>query len=229
MKGDRRRFIRGAVVGVAARVVAILALPLPLAETYENRTFDVRSRLFADKRRADQNIVAVVIDQRSLDLVAGPAPDGLDQGWPWPRDFHAGLVAYLIEAGARAVVFDFVFSERSIYTQRGYVPDDATFAEATTGHPVVQAVMLTKESADFADRAWPAGMREAPLTRILPSAPSERFDKATPPIPPLLRTAAAIGWIGFDPDDDGVARAVHAAVAYRSEERRVGKECRSRW
>src|ERR1051326_5173229 len=97
MKGDRRRFIRGAVIGLGAGVVAILALHLPLAETYENRTFDVRSRLFADKRRADQNIVAVVIDQRSLDLVAGPAPDGLDQGWPWSRDFHAGLVAYRSE------------------------------------------------------------------------------------------------------------------------------------
>ena len=80
--------------------------------------------------------------------------------------------------------FDFVFSERSIYTQKEIVPDDANFAEATAGHPVVQAIMLTKESADFTDRAWPAGMREAPLTRILPAVPSERFDKATPPIPP---------------------------------------------
>ena len=118
--GDLRRWLRGAVIGLGAGIVALATVHLPLAETYENRTFDVRSRLFADARRADPGIVAVVVDQKSLDAIATPrAAGGLEQGWPWPRDFHAALVRYLTASGARAVVFDFVFSERSIYTQVG--------------------------------------------------------------------------------------------------------------
>jgi adenylate cyclase len=213
--GDLRRWLRGAVIGLGAGIVALAVVHLPLAETYENRTFDVRSRLFADARRADPGIVAVVVDQKSLDAIATPrAAGGLEQGWPWPRDFHAALVRYLTASGARAVVFDFVFSERSIYTQVGVADDDTAFAEAAKGQRVVQSVVLTKEAGPAADRAWPPALRDAPLTRRLSTAPDDRFDKATAPIPPLLATAAAVGSIGFDPDDDGVARAVRPAVAY---------------
>src|SRR5437762_1055807 len=213
--GDPRRWLRGAVIGVAAGIVALAAVHLPLAETYENRTFDLRSRLFADARRADPGIVAVVIDQKSLDAVAAPKENGgLDFGWPWPRDFHAGLVRYLTAAGARAIVFDVVFSEPSVYTRAGVTDDDTMFAEATKGQRVVQSIMLTRESGTTPDRAWSRALRDAPLTRRLATAPADRFDKATPPIPPLLGAAAAVGWIGFNPDDDGVARTLRPAVAY---------------
>jgi adenylate cyclase len=211
--GDPRRWLRGAVIGVAAAILALAAVHLPLAETYENRTFDVRSRLFADARRADPGIVAVVVDQKSLDALARPRDaGGLEQGWPWPRDFHGALVRYLAAAGARAIVFDFVFSERSIYTQVGVADDDAAFAEASKGQRVVQAIVLTREAGPAADRA--SALRDAPLTRRIPAPRDGTFDKATPPIPPLLASAAGIGWIGFDPDDDGVARAMRPAVAY---------------
>src|SRR5207247_2998862 len=88
MKGsDLRRWLRGAVIGVAAGIVALAAVHLPLAEIYENRTFDVRSRLFADARRADPSIVAVVIDQKALEAIASPHESGgLDLAWPRPRD-----------------------------------------------------------------------------------------------------------------------------------------------
>src|SRR5207253_7483856 len=144
--GDLRRWLRGAVIGLGAGILALAAVHLPLAETYENRTFDLRSRLFADARHADPGIVAVVVDQKSLDAVSAPrASGGLEQGWPWSRDFHAGLLRYLIASGARAVVFDFVFSERSIYTQVGVADDDTAFAEASKGQRVVQSIVLTRE------------------------------------------------------------------------------------
>jgi adenylate cyclase len=213
--GDPRRWLRGAVIGVAAGIVALAAVHPPLAETFENRTFDLRSRLFADARRADQGIVAVVIDQKSLDLVSKSKDEGgLQWGWPWPRDFHGMLVRYLTAAGARAVVFDLVFSEPSVYTRGGFAEDDVAFAADTKGKRVVQSIMLTRESGTTPDRAWPPGLRDAPLTRRLAAAPGDAFDKATPPISELTTSSAAVGWIGFNPDDDGVARALRPAVTY---------------
>jgi adenylate cyclase len=217
MKGGvPRRWLRGAVIGLGAGGVAFAATYLPLIESYEHRTFDLRTRFFADSHRADPGIVAVVVDQKSLDEIADPR-NGMEQGWPWPRDFHAGVVKYLAASGARAIVFDFVFSERSIYTKVGVAEDDVAFAEASKDSRVVQAIMLTRETAagsTGADRAWAPALRGSALARRLPLVPAARFDKATPPIPPLLGSAAGLGWIGFEPDDDGVARAIQPAVAY---------------
>jgi adenylate cyclase len=216
MKGDKRRWLRGAIIGLGAGIVAVAATLLPLFENSENRSFDLRSRIFADPKRADPDIVAVVVDQKSLDTVAKPQKErGLDQGWPWPRDWHALLVKYLMQSGARAVVFDFVFSEKSIYTKHDVTDDDAQFAKASQGQPVVQSIMFTKESrAKDADPAWPPALRAAPLTRRISPLPAQRYDKATAPIPPLLSSAAAVGSIGFEPDDDGIARAIRPLVAY---------------
>jgi adenylate cyclase len=213
--GDRRRWLRGAVIGLGAGVVAFAATHLPLFETYEHRTFDLRTRLFADARRADPGIVAVVVDQKSLDEIAAPpTAGGLDKGWPWPRDFHAFVVRYLAASGARAIVFDFVFSEPSIYTKEGVVPDDATFADAAKGRRVVQAIMLTEEASGNGDKEWNLALRSTSLAARLPAVPASSYDKATVPIPPLLGSAAGLGWIGFQPDDDGVARAIQPSVPY---------------
>src|SRR5256885_1728361 len=131
MKGDKRRWLRGAVIGLGAGVVAVWATLLPLFENSENRSFDLRSRIFADSKRADPDIVAVVVDQKALDEVSRPSAEGglgMEHGWPWPRDLWVLLVQYLMQSGARAVVFDFEFSEKSIYTLVGVADDDTAFA-----------------------------------------------------------------------------------------------------
>jgi adenylate cyclase len=214
MKGDKRRWLRGAIIGLGAGIVAVWASLLPLVENSENRSYDLRSRIFADQKRADQDIVAVVVDQKSLDTVATQRKGRSSHGWPWPRDYHASVVNYLMQSGARAVVFDFVFSETSIYTREGVADDDSALATASQGQAVVQSIMLTKEAATNADKAWPPALREAPLTRRVSPPPAVRFDKATPPIPPLLRSAAAVGSINFEPDDDAAVRAIQPLVAY---------------
>ena len=96
-------------------MLAAVAAYLPLAETWERRTLDLRTRGFADPRHADPRIVAVVIDQKSLDAIAAPrARGGLEQGWPWPRDYYAAVLRYLIAAGAR--LCDITGSSRALLT-----------------------------------------------------------------------------------------------------------------
>ncbi|MBI1736194.1 MAG: adenylate/guanylate cyclase domain-containing protein [Candidatus Rokubacteria bacterium] len=186
-----------------------------MLQTYERRTLDLRARAFADVRRADPRIVAVVIDQRSLDVIAAPRDrGGFDQGWPWPRDFHAAVVRYLRSAGARAIAFDLVFSEPSIYTRLGVADDDRALAEAAAGGAVVHTAVLTREGDARADRAWPSALGAGGRVQRLVAPSSSDFNKATLPVPPVAASARALGWIGFEPDDDGTCRAIRPVAAY---------------
>lgn len=210
------RGVAGGLIGLAAGVLAALAATTPLVEKYEGQAADLSTRLFADPRRADPRIVTVVIDQRSLDAVAAP-PDrgGRGHGWPWPRDYYAAVIDYLSGAGARAIGIDLNFSEPSLFTTLGVADDDADLARAYIGRPVVQAAMLTREApaGALADRQWPevlrSGRRSRPVEGLQP-----RFNKATLPHELLSRAGDSMGWIGFEPDPDGVARAVRPAASY---------------
>jgi adenylate cyclase len=216
---NRTRALAGVLIGLVAGVVAVGLASTPLFETWERRTLDLRSRLFADARRADARVVAVVIDQRSIDTIAAPRQaGGLDVGWPWPRDFYAAVVEFLMRSGARAVAFDMIFSERSIYTRLEVADDDREFAARTAGKPVLQSVMFTREPPDGSgvppDRAWPDGLLSDRATRRLASSPTAPYNKATLPVAPLVGAAAALGWIGFTPDEDGTCRSMPPAAAY---------------
>ena len=64
--------------------------------------------------------------------------------------------------GARAVAFDLIFSERSLYATLGESDDDRDLAERIAGKPVVQSVMFTYAPPDGSetppDRKWPDGL-----------------------------------------------------------------------
>lgn len=214
-----RRARAGALIGVAAGLLAAASANLPLVETWERRTLDMRVRGFADSRQADPAIVAVVIDQKSLDAIsASREQGGLDQSWPWPRDYYAVVLRYLLEAGVRAVAFDLVFSEPSLHSRLGVVDDDAELARVAMGRPVVQAAVFAREAllgqGRQPDRTWPAGMLNQPYTRGVDGAGAEPFNRAILPVDPLLRSTRGLGWIGLEPDSDGRCRSIRPAAVY---------------
>jgi len=65
-----------------------------------------------------------------------------------------------------------------------------------------------------ADRSWPDGLLSDRGTRRLARLPAEPFNKATLPVAQLIGAAAALGWIGFEPDEDGTCRSMLPAAAY---------------
>jgi adenylate cyclase len=209
----------GVALGLLAGALAAVAAQLPAIDTWERRTLDGRVRTFARPERADPAIVAVVIDQASLDAIAAPPErGGLEQGWPWPRDYHAAVLRYLLDSGARAVGFDLVFSEASVYTRLGLADDDAELGRAGIGQPVVHAAVFTREATDRptsqADRGWPSGILNQPFTRAVDSFVVETFNKATLPVRPILESTRGLGWIGFEPDPDGIFRSIPPAAVY---------------
>lgn len=166
-----------------------------LVRAVEYRTLDWRFRHFSDPSRRDPRIVLVMLDQASLDRFE---QDGVY--WPWPRSLYAAALEFFKEAGARAVVFDLLFTSPSPYG----VEEDREFGRAL-------------KKAGMAVLAMETGSREDPLR---PALPPERFaldvlgDYGRPkgsvrlPVPELLAGAAFLGDASSPPDSDGVFRRV---------------------
>ncbi len=102
-----RRLWPGMLVGIIVGIVAgFTAFLRPgWMEGLELYTYDVRARSSADKGRADPRIVMVDVDDYDIRWVHRNS----HLSWPWPRELFAVAAKHLLERGAAAVVFDFVF------------------------------------------------------------------------------------------------------------------------
>ena len=69
--------------------------------------FDALMNIHRNVPEKRDNVVIVCIDQKSLDFIY----NNRKQTWPWPREYHAQLVRYLSDCGAKAILFDVIFSE----------------------------------------------------------------------------------------------------------------------
>lgn len=165
--------IRKVALGLAAMLLAVaLVWFVSLGRTWntaEFRTFDWFTAWSA-KQQSDLPLVVVAIDEASF--------EELDLAWPFPRSLHGKLIERARQDGAKAVVFDVIFSEPSRPEQ------DMAFADAIRGDmPVVLASTIERQVAG-SHVLW---------SEVLP------LD--------LLQAAGALtGQAGVNPDDDFVVR-----------------------
>jgi len=105
----------------------------------DDRFNDHWRREIASKNLPDDSILIIEIDDKSLTEMESEVGR-----WPWPRTTHAFLVEGLVEAGAKVIVFDILFSERDLYR-----PDaDEFFSETVSLKENVffAATQLAKDS-----------------------------------------------------------------------------------
>src|SRR5438874_377570 len=109
-----RPWIAGASAGLAVGVLGlVLAVVRPDAiERGELWTYDLRVRSAAAERHASTNIVLIKVSEQDIASVE----DNLSIAWPWPRALFGYLAAYCKRAGARVVVYDWLFQERGQYS-----------------------------------------------------------------------------------------------------------------
>jgi adenylate cyclase len=156
---------------------------------------------------ASPDIVVVTVDQPDLDFFK-------NQGvtWPWPRQLYAPLIDYCHRAGAKAVIFDILFTEASSYGPE----DDQRFAQAAAAAGnVVLPFFLSRE-------AKPPNPSEAELLKqtglTIPGPPPQdqtTYRAVVTPIPPLLKAAQALGNVESSPDPDGIYRRVPLVVPFK--------------
>jgi CHASE2 domain-containing sensor protein len=130
---------------LAAAAIAVISTCLAFVSGQSNpgrRIGEVFYNWFYTQRpvedRSASSTVQIVVDDQSLTIM-GAGDNGF--GWPWPRDIWGHMIEYLQQKGAKCVVFDIRFFEKSLYA--GELDDDTQFAAALDNAkiPVILAMM----------------------------------------------------------------------------------------
>jgi len=117
----RRRAVTGLILGGLATCLAlVLWITTNVFLPFENLTWAWRVRALAHPSPATAKIKIITLDQGSLDWAK--EENGL--GWPWPRETYTYLLDFLNRDQPRAIGFDVLFSEPSVYG----VADDSALA-----------------------------------------------------------------------------------------------------
>lgn len=118
---------------------------------YELLFYDLRLQFRPQQPTSDQ-IILIEIDDQTLQLL---------KQWPIPRDFHASLIDVLTELGAKAIIFDVIFSDPTSY--------DEIFAESIkkAGNVYLPQVFNLESNTESGQLGLRPASLIAPITEIL--------------------------------------------------------------
>ncbi len=201
----KRKLLEGILIGAAAAFAALIIWHAGILDRLEYATWNWRVQFFARPSPATGAIKLILLDQQSLDW--GRKQNGLS--WPWPREVYAPVIDFCTRHGARAVIFDVLFSEPSVYG----MADDRALADAISRAPFFVGSLCLHRDANFST-TWPARLPERLLFNIAnlqESIARPSIDKisrlsATFPIEEVASSATVLANVVEDPDVDGVFR-----------------------
>ncbi len=170
------------LIAITIPVVVILASYLHLFETFELSTLDLRFRTRPAQKSVD-DIVIIEIAQDTLEKIGQ---------WPIDRKFHAALVDALTACGAKAVIFDILFSTKSSHES------DVKLVESVAAAKNVYLPVALRLS-----EGRPKG--------LFPDA----IEIESEPMPELLKIARGIGHINAATDIDGKRRKSPLFISYK--------------
>jgi adenylate cyclase len=200
----KKRLLYGILIGTASALVSLFAWTMGYLDLWEYATWKWRVGCFARPAASTKRIKLILLDQSSLDW--GEKVNGWS--WPWPREVYAPLIDFCSRTGARAVIFDVLFTEPSLY---GVEDDRALGSVVGRGPAVVVPLHLGKKAGETG--RWPS---DIPLRRILRLENMEdwaarasrevHMQSAAFPVPEVTREAFILAGVADDPDVDGVFR-----------------------
>jgi adenylate cyclase len=198
-----RKLIHGILIGMAAAAFSLLLWYTGCLDWLEHPIWDWRVRLMAKPAPTTDKIRLIYLDQSDLDW----GKDERHWAWPWPRVVYTTVLDFCRRGGAKAVVFDMLFTEPS-----DQVENDQAFGESlarTTG----SAAGLMLSSKQGTTRAWPKDMvlRQPTvdgLGEYLTRHPSSPLimTRAAFPIPEVATNCSMVGDVYAAPDSDKIIR-----------------------
>ncbi|NOR14836.1 MAG: CHASE2 domain-containing protein, partial [Candidatus Aminicenantes bacterium] len=196
---ERKKLTRALVVGFSVFLITLVLYYLGAFQILEWKSWDLRLNLWSHPEKAGKDIVLIFIDQPSLDAYAE------EQGisWPWPRQMYAYMLDFLQQAGARAVVFDLIFSEASVWG----VEDDLQFAQAMSQAQNAFLPVFMSGREETSVLAVPEAFQRYAWTKEdLPPQAIYPTESVSLPVDELLENCRGIGNVQFPSDKDGIYR-----------------------
>lgn len=154
---------------LAATILVLVLFFKGWLDTLEMKAVDLRFHLRGNRAVNDQ-IVVITVDEASIEQLGR---------WPWPRAHHAKLVETLVQAGAKVVAFDSLFTEMD----KDNPASDLKLAQT--------AQDVNKVVSSFLFRG---GMAQ----KLFGKDPLFPYKE--------LAEASYTGFVNLDPDHDGVTR-----------------------
>ena len=198
------KVFHGLGIGISAAVLALGLWAFGALDRFEAKTWDWRVTSLAKPSPFTGKIRLIFIDQQSLDWVNKE----MALRWPWPREVYRPILEFCRRQGAKAVVFDMLYTEPSSYG----VDDDRSFGAAiaqTTGF--VNTIFLGRETGQTT--TWPTNIPASPvkirnLQAWLAAGNHNRLvmPQATFPIPEVATNASLLGNVEARPDPDAIFR-----------------------
>ena len=186
--------LRGLVLGVVAATAALVAGWLGWLEAWEAPTWTWRARFFAPREALAPQVKLILLDQPSLDW----AQRENGWGWPWPREVYGAISAFCARGQARAVSYDLLFTEPSVYN----VADDEAMGKALrAGTPAVLGLVPGGSRT-----AWPDYLPRPQFKLDLPAM--KESANLLFPVAEVAAGATATGHVVGTPDADGVFRRI---------------------
>ncbi len=176
-------------------------------ERPEYIVYDTEAKLFRADKTPPKDIKAILVDDASI-----KALEGIAGRWPWPRAIWADLLEFLAMGGARAVLFDILFTERQDANN-----DGALAAASDASKNIYHSMIVIRMSADDERKAnpdlgmtMPAGfVKKYALKNVagrMHIAPGRENNDFSLPIDVISKIARGVGVVEFPPDSDGVLR-----------------------
>lgn len=204
-KATKKR-LSATAVGLGVFVLAAFLFWTGLLTVAELKTLDHRFRIYSNPAAARDDLVLVAIDEASLEHFGR---------WPWPRDRHGYAVQFLKGAGAKAIVFDILFTE----PDQTAAEFDAVFSEEiqAAGNVFLPFILRDRQEAQTQSASHPESAPSQQESTFLSKAalpvegrPSDdilfQYQGATLPIGPFAEAAHGMGYINLFPDEDGTSR-----------------------
>ncbi|MFW6292851.1 MAG: CHASE2 domain-containing protein [Spirochaetota bacterium] len=195
------KLVRATVVGAASAVVGVVLLLTAALQGPERTTWDWRVRTLAAPTEATDDVILVLVDQESLELMS--SQNGVD--WPWPRSFYGFMLEFFRHADAASVTFDIILEDEGQYG----VDDDRQMlaAAAEYGRTIYGAELLARRGENV--EPWPSYVGRPDLTvENVPQAMRRRFTFAQASFPhqDVIPANATLAFVNQENDDDGVFR-----------------------
>lgn len=178
--------------------------------TIENKTFDVRQNIAANKRFTNKDIVIISVDDASYEYLLGKYGE-----WPISRGIYADMIEYLQAQKPAVIAFDLMFV-KSIKSSNN---DDSKLAKSISKYDNVFTAINFDDLEETLRK--PADLPEYLKAKIVNNAGIPLVTFAYPNcrviIDEIMKTTPNIGQINIIRAEDGITRDVPIFAMYKKD------------